>query len=103
MGVGEGEGEGGRAQGARVGWLDGDDLYLEPEAAFAAAQRLARESGDAVPVGSKTLHKRLHEKGLLASTEAGRRKLTVRRTLEGQRRAALHLRAGALSASEKTQ
>ncbi len=79
-----------RPQGVRIGWTDDDDLYLEPEASYQVAQRLARDGGEPIAVGSKTVHKRLHEKGLLASTEAGRHKLTVRRTLEGQRRAVLH-------------
>ena len=30
----------------RIGWTDDDELYPEPEAAFAAAQELAREQGD---------------------------------------------------------
>jgi hypothetical protein len=83
-----------RAQGERVGWLVGDDdLYLEPEAAFTAVQKFARDGGESLPIGSKTLHKRLDEKGLLASKDAGRRKLTTRKVLEGSRRVVLHLRA----------
>ncbi len=35
--------------GRRVGWVDGDDLYLEPEASFAEAQELARRRGTACP------------------------------------------------------
>ncbi len=34
----------------RIGWADGADLYLEPEASYAAASALAREQGDALPV-----------------------------------------------------
>jgi len=92
-----------RPLGDRIGWVDGDDVYLEPEASYAVAQRLGRDGGDSIAVGSKTLHKRLHEKGLLVSTEAGRRKLTVRRVLEGQRRAVLHLSARLLSAPGRAQ
>jgi hypothetical protein len=90
-------------QGERIGWVDGLDLYLEPDASFAVVQRLAHDSGESLPIASKTLHKRLHEKGLLASTEAGRHKLTVRRTLEGQRRSVLHLSASLLSAPGRAQ
>jgi hypothetical protein len=92
-----------RAQGSRIGWLDGAELYLEPEAAYAAAQELAREQGDGLPVSSRTLRKRLHERGLLASTDTERDVLTVRRTLEGKRREVLHLRAGSLSAEKPDQ
>ena len=81
-------------QGHLVGWVDGDHLYLEPDASLAAAQSLARELGDSLPVGKRTLHKRLHERGWLMSTEQGSRgTLTVRPTLAGIRRKALHLRA----------
>lgn len=31
--------------GRRVGWIDGNDILLEPDAAFAAVQRLAGEQG----------------------------------------------------------
>jgi hypothetical protein len=34
-------------RGECVGWLDGDDLYLEPTTAFRAAQMAAHDSGEA--------------------------------------------------------
>ena len=72
-------------QGKRIGWVDGPDLYLEPEASYAAAQELARDKGDGLPVSARTLRKRLHEPGLLAAAgDGGRETLTVRRTLAGQ-------------------
>jgi hypothetical protein len=89
--------------GRRVGWLDGEHLYLEPEASYAAAQELARDQGEAQPVSARTLHRRLKERGLLASTDSTRGVLTVRRTLEGKRRNVLQLRAGLLSAQEPDQ
>jgi len=80
--------------GHLVGWVDADHLYLEPDASLAAAQSLARELGDSLPVGKRTLDKRLHEGGWLVSTEQKPREtLTVRRTLGGARRSVLHLRA----------
>jgi hypothetical protein len=85
-----------RPMGARVGWLDGEDLYLESEAAFAAAQSVARDTGDSLAVTSRILHKRMHEQGLLASTEQEHGALAVRRTLQGTRRNVLHLRADRL-------
>jgi hypothetical protein len=81
-------------QGLRVGWLEGTDLFLEPEASFAAAQELARDQAEALPVTPRTLLKRLRERELLASTEAD--KLTTRRTLEGKRRCVIHLAASTL-------
>ena len=86
-------------QGRRVGWFDGsDDLLLEPEAAYAEAQELARHQGESLPVSSRTLWKRLRERSLLASWDERRQRNTIRRTLEGVKdRDVLHLRAGALS------
>ncbi len=80
-------------QGRQIGWLDGEDVYLDPDASIAVAKLLAEETGEPIAVGSKTLHKRLHEKAMLSSTEKERGTLTVRRTLDGKRREVLHLRA----------
>src|SRR5205823_8075531 len=54
-------------KGERVGWLDGHDVYLEPDAAYAAVQRLGQEIGDRVALTPQTLRKRLNERGPLAS------------------------------------
>ena len=86
-------------QGDKIGWLTENGLYLEPDAAHAAAQKLARDSGETIPTGRQTLHKRLHEHGLLASTDhESRGRLTVRRTLQGKRRTVLHLHPDTLTA-----
>jgi hypothetical protein len=89
-----------QCQGKRIGWVDHDDVYLDPDAAFAEAQKLAGEQGEALPISPRTMHKRLHERGLLAVVETynGRTRFTVRRTLEGRRREVLCLRADSLSA-----
>jgi bifunctional DNA primase/polymerase-like protein len=88
-----------REQGLRCGWIDGDDLYLEPGVAHQVAQRTARDSGESLPVGTVTLRKRLYEKGYLQTieTHGNKRRLTIQRTIAGQDRAVLHLRADALS------
>lgn len=85
-----GEGESYRSQGERIGWIDGEDLYLEPEAAYAAAQKQGQGSGEPLTVTGRTLRKRLAERGLLASTDERRGTSTVRRTLEGSRKDVLH-------------
>ena len=87
-------------QGRRIGWIDGADLYLEPEASYAAAQEMARDQGDGLPVSPRTLHRRLKERGLLATWDEVRQRNTVRRTLEGVKREVLHLRADALSPAQ---
>jgi transcriptional regulator with XRE-family HTH domain len=65
-------------QGRCVGWFDGKNVYLEPEASYAEAQALARVQGDALSVSSQTLRKRLHERLVLVSTDESRQTLTVR-------------------------
>jgi hypothetical protein len=82
----------------RVGWLgeDGTDLYLDPDASLAAAQSVGRDIGDPLTVQPRTLHKRLHEAGMLRSTEGARGRLAIRRVLDGLRRAVLHLDASLL-------
>jgi phage/plasmid primase-like uncharacterized protein len=80
-------------QGRCVGWEDGEgNLYLEPEASFAAVQEMGAASGEGVGIGSATLRKRLHERGMLVSTEIDKNKtrLTVRRTIAGRVRNVIH-------------
>jgi hypothetical protein len=97
MGLGWREGDGAWvAAGDRVGWTDGPDLYLEPDAAYLIAQRMAQESHEALVIAPKALHKRLHEQGYLVSTDNPRGRLVVRKTLEGRVRTVLHLRADVL-------
>ena len=82
-------------QGSRVGWVDGDDLYLEPEAAFGVVQGMA--GGEPLAIGSKTLSRRLHDQKLLKTVDATRKRLTIRHTLESKRREVLHLGVQTLS------
>lgn len=91
-----------RPQRERVGWLvehDSEhDLFLDPDASYAAAQSMGRDTGDPLTVQPKTLHRRLQQAGLLMSLDDARRRLTVRRTLGGARRYVLHLSASVLEA-----
>lgn len=80
-------------KGEAVGWIEGDAVYLELEASYAAVQRMGQGSGDALAVSATTLRKRLHERGLLRSIDTGRQVLTIRKQIEGRRRAVLHLDA----------
>jgi hypothetical protein len=63
-----------KPQGPRIGWCDrdGETAFLEPEAAYSAAQRLATSQGQLIGVGSRTLWKRLGEAGLLAMRDGDR-------------------------------
>jgi Bifunctional DNA primase/polymerase, N-terminal/Domain of unknown function (DUF927) len=91
----------GEGRGSCIGWLDRDDLYLEPEASYAAAQAMARDQGGALPVGPQTLRKRLDDRGLIVQKEPG--KLTVRRMLGGRRVAVIYLRVATLYPPEPGQ
>ena len=78
-------------RGDCVGWIDGNDIYLEPTAAFAVAQTISRSSGEPLAVSEQILKKRLREKGFLASTDSKRETLSVRRILAGSNKDVLHL------------
>jgi hypothetical protein len=81
-----------RPQGSRVGWIVDHEVFLDPDASYAAAQVVGRDVGESIPVMAKTLHKRLDERGVLVSTDRGRHTLTVRHVIEGRRREVLHVR-----------
>jgi hypothetical protein len=90
FGAGENQHSDWQPQGRLIGWVEGEELYLDPEAAFAEAQRLADDQGDRLPLSQHQLYRRLKEQGLLASTEPN--KTTNRRTLQSKERSVLHLR-----------
>ena len=77
-------------QGTRIGWVASSDLFLEPAASYEVALQMA--GAERLPVSVQTLRHRLREHGLLASVDAGRQMLLVRRTLEGIPRQVLHLK-----------
>jgi hypothetical protein len=92
--------------GDRVGWLDGDDVYLDGSAAFAAAQSVGRDTGETLVITPHTLKRRLRDRGLLASVDRrneSKERLEVRRTLQGSRRTVLHILAGSLGVEKVSQ
>lgn len=90
-----------RPQGKRVGWLEQDNLYLDFDAALAAAQEVGRNLGDSLTISPRTLRKRLSEKGLLQSEDPSRQTYAVRRRLDGRERNVIHLHASCLSGDPK--
>jgi hypothetical protein len=96
VGVGENEREEWRGQGLRIGWIDGEDVFLEPDAAYKAAQGIARDLGESLTITVSVLRKRLHEQGMLAAIDISRKTLTVRKQLESQRREVLHIKVSTL-------
>jgi hypothetical protein len=85
-------------QGKQVGWIDGINLYLDPEASYAEVQRLGDEQGEHLPLTQQQLFRRLKESGRLVSHE--KEKTTTRRSLQGRERSVLHLPIGALGAQK---
>jgi hypothetical protein len=81
VGFGENERDDIQARGDCIGYVDGDDLYLIPDAAYNVAKMMGNQSGDGISIGSKTMHKRLHEADFLQTTDASRKTLTVRKIL----------------------
>jgi len=77
VGVGINERDVWRPMGSRIGWIDGNDLYLDPAAAYQAAQRMVVD-GAGIEVSSSTLQRRLRDKKLLLSTDKARETLHLR-------------------------
>jgi len=90
-------------QGRRIGWVDGVSLYLEPDASYSEAQRLAAESNESLAVAPVTLRRRLRERGFLASEDSARETLLVRRKLEGGQKNVLHLLASVVCPDDPDQ
>ncbi|HUV14376.1 MAG TPA: DUF927 domain-containing protein, partial [Acidobacteriota bacterium] len=89
-------------KGECIGWMEGDDLYLQPTSSYRVAQLIGNSTGGGLNVTPVTLHKRLKENGHLQSTESGHR-LTIRKILGGARPRVLHLKATALIQQEVDQ
>ena len=94
-------GQGCVAQGPCIGWVSGDDLFLEPAVSYQVARGMG--GSESLPLSEQTLRRRLHDHGLLVSTDAGREMFTVRRTLDGCPRQVLHLKAAVLLAPAGNQ
>lgn len=82
------------AGGNLIGWFDDEAVYLEPDSAFAAVQQLAHKQGDGLSVTSKTLWKRMKERGYLARSDGDRNLYAV--TIAEQRRRVLAVKAAKL-------
>jgi hypothetical protein len=80
------------AQGKRIGWTDGINVYLEPDTAYAVANELGGKTGASIAVTPTTLWKRLNERGLLIREET-RESLKKRHNIEGRRMSVIAFRA----------
>jgi hypothetical protein len=77
-----------------IGWAKAPHVYLDPDAAYAVAQKLARSQGSNIPIAQNTLWKRLAQRKILA--EVGRDHNTVRKQVGGLRRRVIYLYQEAL-------
>jgi hypothetical protein len=89
-------------KGRRVGWVDGENLYLDPTASFAVAQELGGKTGEPLCVTQTVLNKRCFEAGLLLSCdkERARGTLTIRKTVQGTKVPVLHLSSKVLTGAD---
>lgn len=81
-------------QGPLVGWIRGEDLYLDGDAAFAAAQKMAVQQGTHLGITQPTLWKSMKERKLLSSHD--RERTTARRTIRGLQTRVIHIQARTL-------
>jgi hypothetical protein len=81
--------------GDRIGWVDGDDLYLDTNATCRVAKQAAGVEN--IFLTNQSLKKRLKDKNLLKSWDHQRQRLTIRKVLEGaERQEVLHVDASLL-------
>jgi hypothetical protein len=80
-------------QGELIGWIAPDNsLYLLMDAALAACQRLARETGQSIGAGATAIRKRIDAKGLILTREGGKKmRLTNRVMINGAKVTVLHI------------
>lgn len=81
-------------QGARIGWVVGNDVLLDPAVSHQLAQQTA--GAERLSISMSALRRQLRGHGLLASVDEARHMLVVRRVLESSSRKVLHLRAADL-------
>jgi len=69
--------------GELVGWVDPVRVYFDGNAAFAAAQEMAKATGDNLAITQRTLFARMNDRGFLLDVkdEAGKKRLSPQRTI----------------------
>jgi hypothetical protein len=77
--------------GGCIGWIDGDNLYLEPTAAHNMANSMAQQGNEAFPLTPRMLSQHMQDEKLLLSQEPARESRSVRKMIAGNRVAVLHL------------
>ena len=81
--------------GPRIGRFEHDNLYLDPEAAYATVQEFAHHQGQPIQVSQRTLYKALNQKGFILSKDPDGKRLTIKKLLpDGKRPRFLHIGGG---------
>jgi len=83
-------------RGDKIGWLNCEGVYLQPDAAYKMAQSMG-VNGEGLSISSQTLWKRLKEEGLLV-TEASRETNKVRRKINGNLETVIEVTAASFRA-----
>ncbi len=91
-----------RGGGSPIGWIEDNDIYLLPAAAYKAARAIGSQTGDDITTLEPTLRKFLNQDKLLASTDLdkARNTITVRRRLQRLQREVLHIKVCTLFPSD---
>lgn len=76
--------------GKCIGWIEGNDVYLDVTTAYGVAQITGRDAGEPLAISEQMLKRRLKEKGVLASIDKARETLTIRRKITGSSKDVLH-------------
>lgn len=78
---------------ARIGWVDDDHVYLDPAAAYAAAEKLARETRQVLGTQRQTLARLAETNRILTDpcTTGDRRRFTRKVIVEKSRRSVLYI------------
>jgi len=101
VGTGDNERTDWRAGGEKIGWVKGNDIYLEFDAAYAAVQKIAKTQGNAFNISPKPLRQLLDDDKHIASKEG--KNLVVRKTINGQMRRVVHILATTLDFDDAVQ
>lgn len=86
-----------------LGWCDRAAIYLDPDIAWTAATRTARDAGTPISSTKQTLTKRLVDEGKIAARDGARQRNTIRKTCDGRSREVLALHWSALFDPEDLQ
>lgn len=89
-----------RPQGQCIGYLEGDALYLDGEAAYAVAAKYASDQGGAFEISQRTVFARIFERGLLAQVEreaSGKTRHAIQKRIHGKKARVYALRLSALA------